>query len=135
MSGCRNHGTQPLPVRAFASTLQTALLKSRRGLGCEFEHRVTEQEQAKRFYVSGKVQGVGYRFFARRIASQLGLSGYVKNLSDGRVEVYAVGISSQLQTLLEELRHGPSYAQVERVDDQAAEVSQRWSQSFSIEDE
>ena len=46
---------------------------------------------AKRWYVRGRVQGVGYRNFAQRAATELGLTGYARNLDDGRVEVYAVG--------------------------------------------
>jgi hypothetical protein len=49
------------------------------------------ETQAKRFFVSGMVQGVGFRFFAERTAASLGVGGYVKNLFDGRVEVYAIG--------------------------------------------
>jgi acylphosphatase len=49
---------------------------------------MADQLSAKRFYVSGYVQGVGYRFFARRAAGKLGVRGFVKNLRDGRVEVY-----------------------------------------------
>ena len=52
--------------------------------------------QARRFFVSGRVQGVGYRFFAQNVAEQLGVSGYAKNL---RVEVYAVGDPAVLDVL------------------------------------
>ena len=51
---------------------------------------VGDERIAKRFFASGLVQGVGYRFFARRAAERLGVAGYAKNLRDGRVEVYAV---------------------------------------------
>jgi acylphosphatase len=96
---------------------------------------VTEQKQAKRFYVSGRVQGVGYRYFAQRVAGEMGLSGYVKNLYDGRVEVYAVGLAAQLQALREELRRGPRHALVEVLDELDAEIAPAWSQNFVIEDE
>ena len=45
------------------------------------------EKQAKRFYVSGQVQGVGYRYFVQQVAERLGLMGYVRNLRDGRVEL------------------------------------------------
>ncbi len=64
----------------------------------------------------------------------LGLSGYTRNLSDGRVEVYAVGIASQLEALRAELSHGPRFSLVEEVDEQDAEVIEQWRQSFSIEE-
>lgn len=112
------------------------LLESRFAAGRgERLHFVAEEKQAKRFYVSGRVQGVGYRFFARRVATLLGVSGYVKNLGDGRVEVYAIGLAAQLEALRADLRRGPSHSLVEAVDEVDAEISQSWSQYFSIEDD
>ncbi len=66
--------------------------------------------------VRGDVQGVGYRFFARREASALGLRGYVRNLPDNSVEVVAEGERGLLQQLVGVLRRGPSAAFVEAVD-------------------
>lgn len=60
-----------------------------------------------RVRVSGRVQGVGYRWFAQRQATSLGLTGYVRNLPDGEVEVVAQGERSALASLVEELRRGP----------------------------
>ena len=50
-----------------------------------------KQLAARRWFVRGRVQGVGYRYFAQHAASSLGLAGYARNLDDGRVEVYAAG--------------------------------------------
>jgi acylphosphatase len=99
-----------------------------------FGHHVAEHQQAKRLYISGTVQGVGYRFFAQRLAGQLGISGYAKNLSDGRVEVYAVGIATQLEAFRAELRRGPRHALVVGLDELDAAIVPEWSHSFSIED-
>lgn len=66
--------------------------------------------------VRGDVQGVGYRFFAQRQASALGLRGYVRNLADSSVEVVAEGERGQLQQFVNVLRRGPSAAIVEAVD-------------------
>ena len=88
---------------------------------------------AKRFYVSGAVQGVGYRFFVERVAARLGTAGYVKNLSDGRVEVYAIGNADQLDALKSELRRGPAMASVEHVTENTAEILSEFSHGFSIE--
>jgi len=90
---------------------------------------------AKRFYVSGFVQGVGYRFFAQRIAGQLGISGYVKNLRDGRVEVYAIAPDEGLRELRRELRRGPRGATVEEVAEDDAELMSQYMNGFSIEHE
>ena len=62
--------------------------------------------------ISGQVQGVGYRIFARRQALALGLRGYTRNLPDTTVEVVAEGPPPALERLLTELRRGPSAATV-----------------------
>ena len=78
---------------------------------------------ARRYYVSGEVQGVGYRYFAQRAARNLGLTGWARNLDDGRVEVLAIGPSRHLEDFEGELRMGPSHAQVRGVVvEEAAEV-------------
>jgi len=88
---------------------------------------------AKRFHVSGMVQGVGFRFFAAREAERLGLAGYVANLPDGRVEVYAIGNAAQIEALRTQLQRGPRMARVERVTEQDAEILARNAGGFSIE--
>jgi acylphosphatase len=88
---------------------------------------------AKRFYVSGTVQGVGFRFFAERVAARLGLAGYVKNLFDGRVEIYAIGNAAQLDALKDELRRGPRMATVTELTEAEAEVLTVFSNGFTIE--
>lgn len=77
------------------------------------------------------MQGVGYRYFAQRAAAQLGVVGYVRNLDDGRVEVYAVGTSEQLSELAGLLWTGPRFAGVRGVEEQEAAVQQY--DSFQIE--
>ena len=78
---------------------------------------------ARKYYISGRVQGVGYRYFAQRAARDLGLRGWARNLDDGRVEVLAVGAPRQLEDFEGELRVGPPYAQVRHVEsEEAAEV-------------
>lgn len=93
---------------------------------------VSDEGRARRFYVSGGVQGVGYRFFVRHTAQQLGVAGYVKNLLDGRVEVYALGTAEQLRRLAEELRHGPRHAMVEAVEAEEAVWLPEFSSGFTI---
>lgn len=88
---------------------------------------------AKRFYVSGAVQGVGFRFFAEQVAAKLGVAGYAKNLFDGRVEVYAIGSPAGLEALKKELRRGPRMASVEEITESDAQVLTEFSHGFSIE--
>ena len=90
---------------------------------------------AKRFYVSGAVQGVGFRFFAEKLAERLSIAGYVKNLFDGRVEVYAIGSATQLDALKSELRRGPRMAGVDHVAESDAEIVVEFSHGFTIEPE
>ena len=91
------------------------------------------EKQSKLFYVSGRVQGVGFRFFAERTAVALGVSGYVRNLSDGRVEVYAIGSSEQMESLRIALHRGPLLAAVHRVDEHDADILDNYANVFSIE--
>lgn len=74
-----------------------------------------------RYYVSGRVQGVFFRESARRMADELGLTGYAVNLSDGRVEVLACGDEQVLKAFEDWLWQGPRMAEVEGVERQPAE--------------
>ena len=82
--------------------------------------------------VYGRVQGVFFRAFVYRQATQLGLTGYVRNLPDGRaVKVHAEGERKQLAELLSYLKIGPPGAKVQKVDTNWSEYSGSYS-SFSI---
>lgn len=71
--------------------------------------------ECARFFISGRVQGVGYRYAAQQAARRLGVTGWVRNLSDGRVEVYARADAQALGALETWLRQGPAVAQVSAV--------------------
>ena len=86
---------------------------------------------ARRWFIRGAVQGVGYRYFAQHAATMLGLTGYVRNLDDGRVEVYAVGGKAALQEMAGMLHTGPRWSDVRGVEEQEAAVQQYGS--FRIE--
>ncbi len=62
--------------------------------------------------VKGRVQGVGYRWFALNIANELGISGYVKNRLNGDVEVFAEGEESDLFRFIDHLKEGPPFSKV-----------------------
>lgn len=73
------------------------------------------EKQARRYFVSGNVQGVGFRLFVLRVAEKLEISGYARNLFDGRVEVLAIGSDSRLSELKAALERGPRFATVAKV--------------------
>lgn len=66
--------------------------------------------------IHGKVQGVGYRFFATRVARRLGLKGWIRNLRDGTVDAVVEGETEAIDEWLEEIREGPRYAEVTKID-------------------
>jgi acylphosphatase len=72
--------------------------------------------RARRFLISGRVQGVGYRYFAEQSAHQTGVTGWARNLADGRVEVYGNGAAAALDEFEARLRLGPRFADVRSVE-------------------
>jgi acylphosphatase len=80
------------------------------------------RKAAKRWLVSGAVQGVGFRFFVQHKATALGLAGWARNLDDGRVEVYAIGTAEKLRDLAAALHMGPRMAQVRSVEEREEAV-------------
>jgi acylphosphatase len=72
---------------------------------------------ARKFLVGGEVQGVGYRFFAQRAAARHQVTGYVKNLKDGRVEVVAEGPAQHVEAFKHELATGPRFSSVDQVEE------------------
>jgi acylphosphatase len=96
-------------------------------------HEGQETLPARLYHVSGTVQGVGFRFFVSRLARQLGINGYAKNLRDGRVEVYAIGTPGKLAALRKELQRGPRSAVVSAVTEEDVEIQPKFEHGFSIE--
>ncbi|MGH9475146.1 MAG: acylphosphatase [Terriglobales bacterium] len=78
------------------------------------------------FEVYGRVQGVGFRYFAQRQANTLGLGGWVRNREDGSVEIMACGDADALDEMEGRLRKGPSGAAVRRLIRGAAEEAAAW---------
>ena len=76
---------------------------------------MSESRRAIEATVSGHVQGVGFRWFVRREASGLGVSGWVANLPDGSVQVVAEGPAAAVEALVDALREGPAGAWVRDV--------------------
>jgi acylphosphatase len=66
-----------------------------------------------RVFAGGRVQGVAYRFFAEKYAGRMGITGWTRNLPDGRVEVLAEASEENIEAFLERLREGPRLARVD----------------------
>ncbi len=79
--------------------------------------------QARRFVVRGRVQGVGFRWFVEREAHILGIAGWVRNNTDGTVEMLAKGSPEQLKALRARLREGPRAARVDDVEEFEAQAA------------
>ncbi len=80
--------------------------------------------EARRWFVSGRVQGVGFRWFVEEHAKRIGINGWVRNLADGRVEAYAAGTPEQLDELAARIHRGPALSDVRGVEQKRAEVQQ-----------
>jgi acylphosphatase len=93
---------------------------------------VSETKQAKRYFVSGMVQGVGYRYFTQDVAEKLRIGGFVRNLRDGRVEVFAIGTAQQHAELRAMLERGPRFSSVSEVQDEPAATDAQYESGFSI---
>lgn len=89
--------------------------------------------RVRRYFVSGTVQGVGYRYFAQRAAKRHGLVGFVRNLGDGRVEVLASGSAESLGRLRAELARGPRGSQVTKIIEEEAALEAIEATEFRIE--
>ena len=86
---------------------------------------------AKHYVVRGRVQGVGYRYFALGAAERLGVKGFARNLRSGEVEVHGEADELTLQLFKQELQRGPRMAEVTEVVESNVPVSGVYS-SFSI---
>jgi acylphosphatase len=94
---------------------------------------VKEDTLARRYIVSGRVQGVGYRYFVEHAAEQIGVEGFVRNRRDGRVEVYAIGTHEQFRKLRAALEKGPMMSKVSEVAEEPDAVDSRYLGTFTIE--
>jgi acylphosphatase len=87
---------------------------------------------ARRFFVSGDVQGVGFRFFAQRAAARHQVVGYIKNLDDGRVEALAEGPAPNVEAFKHDLATGPRFSAVQHVEEISLDPTGLYS-AFRIE--
>lgn len=88
--------------------------------------------KALHLLIDGRVQGVGYRWFARQAGRELGLAGKVRNLPDGRVEVHAAGDPERLARFIDRLREGPPASRVTGIVEEELAAVPDW-EGFDIE--
>jgi acylphosphatase len=88
---------------------------------------------ARRYKITGRVQGVGYRNYVEHTAGKLNVDGYVRNRRDGSVEVFAMGTDEELQKLRKALERGPIMAQVGRVSEEPSDVESKYIGNFTVE--
>lgn len=122
----RLQGTKLTPSTAITRNVRVPVLSA------TIYRFVSEPKQARRYFVSGIVQGVGFRYFAQRAAERMHVSGYTKNLPDGRVEVYAIGTTEQLAKLRSILERGPWGASVSEVKEEDAAIDSNYADDFGI---
>ena len=87
--------------------------------------------ETRRYVISGRVQGVGFRWFVEREAAQLNVTGWVRNCTNGDVEVMATGTREQLNSLRQKLEQGPRASRVDQVGESKAQLLD--APSFRIE--
>jgi acylphosphatase len=94
---------------------------------------VNAEKIARRYVVTGRVQGVGYRNFVEYTARKLGLSGFVRNLRNGNVEVLAMGAPEKLSEFRKVLAKGPMMARVSGVSEEPTAPDPAYNEDFRIE--
>ncbi len=87
-------------------------------------------ERVVRWILSGRVQGVAFRYFTRQTAQRLGLHGWVRNLHDGSVEVRVRGTDTELDEFRELLRQGPPMGRVDLIDEEDLAETEPFCEGF-----
>ena len=93
---------------------------------------MSEAKLARRYFVSGMVQGVGFRYFTQAAAEKLCIHGFVRNLRDGRVEVFAMGAPRQHAEFRALLERGPRFSSIIEVLEEAATPDPQYEGGFVI---
>ena len=130
----RRRGARP-PAGFRSRVYRSPVLSGRRGslpASATISTFMASNQIARRYFVSGIVQGVGFRYFTQDEAERLQVAGFVRNLRDGRVEVYAIGSHEKLARLRVLLERGPRGAMVQNVAEHSAEIDPKFASEFSI---
>ena len=94
---------------------------------------MSDAKLAKRYFVSGMVQGVGFRFFTQAAAEKLRVNGFVRNLRDGRVEVFAMGTLQQQAEFRAMLERGPRFSSISEIQEEPATPDPQYDGGFVID--
>lgn len=86
----------------------------------------------KHLIISGRVQGVGFRYFTYRSAKELGIKGWVQNLQDGTVETVLAGSHESIEKMMEKLEQGPPSARVQNIEEVDGQINTDNFNDFSI---
>ncbi|MEO5858598.1 MAG: acylphosphatase [Pyrinomonadaceae bacterium] len=87
---------------------------------------------ARRFFVNGMVQGVGFRYFAQRAAAKHQVKGFVRNMPDGRVETFVQGSETQVNGFRDDIATGPRFSKVDDIEELVEDINLAFS-TFRIE--
>jgi acylphosphatase len=87
---------------------------------------------ARRFFVNGMVQGVGFRYFAQRAAAKHQVKGFVRNMPDGRVETFVQGSESQVNGFRDDIATGPRFSKVDDIEEIVEDIDLAFG-TFRIE--
>ena len=93
---------------------------------------MSDAKLAKRYFVSGMVQGVGFRYFTQDAAEKLRVSGFVRNLRDGRVEVFVMGTPQQQAEFRAMLERGPRFSSISEIQEETAAPDPQYEGGFVI---
>jgi acylphosphatase len=93
-----------------------------------------QHPQRKHWFVSGRVQGVSFRAFTYENATDLKVLGWVRNLTDGRVEIVAEGPPKAIDALLEKVKKGPPGSRVDNVKESEVDEKEKLADHFQIRD-
>ena len=105
-----------LSIRCFSSRRLTERFRSMNGcVRARVSAKLAKMAMVLHFLIQGRVQGVGFRWYVHREASELDLRGWVRNTEDGDVEVVASGALDDLAELRASLKRGPRGSRVDRV--------------------
>ncbi len=86
----------------------------------------------RHFYVDGRVQGVGFRYTARYVASSMGVTGWVKNLDDGRVELEVQGDRELVVHFLEQVQNVGRWIRIDRIEEQELPLIEKENRFYTV---